>query len=154
MDEVYDLLSAEKKFGDLSNFTKRTTIGLDDVKTSAIKDYNFCCEAFESSYSDYDEMEFRQSELSDEINLLESDIADIEGRIEVLETEKGELEEGSSAYHTVEYEISKLDANLTETITGGNYDTIVVDNDMFKFLEKRGLGSINNILFGYFVGNF
>lgn len=113
LDEVYDLLSAEKKFGDLSNFTQRTTIGLDDVKTSAIKDYNFYCEAFESSYSDYDEMEFRQSELSEEINLLESDIADIDGRIEVLEIEKGELEEGSSAYYTVEYEISKLQEQST-----------------------------------------
>ncbi|MBQ8681359.1 MAG: zinc ABC transporter substrate-binding protein [Bacilli bacterium] len=53
------------------------------------------------------------------------------------------VEEIEHNYETLEYEISKLDANLTETIIGGNYDTIVVDNDMFMFLEKHGLNVIS-----------
>ena len=35
------------------------------------------------------------------------------------------------------YEISKLDANLTETIISGRYNIIVTDNDMFKFLQDK-----------------
>lgn len=46
-------------------------------------------------------------------------------------------------YEDLEYDISKLDANLTETIINGKYNTIVVDNDMFKFLEKHGLKVIS-----------
>ena len=53
------------------------------------------------------------------------------------------VEEIKEKYKDLEYEISKLDANLTETIISGNYDTIVVDNDLFKFLEKRGLNVIS-----------
>lgn len=53
------------------------------------------------------------------------------------------VEEIEAKYKGLEYEISKLDANLTETIISGNYDTIVVDNDLFKFLEKRGLNVIS-----------
>lgn len=53
------------------------------------------------------------------------------------------VEEIEEKYKDLEYEISKLDANLTETIISGNYDTIVVDNDLFKFLEKRGLKVIS-----------
>lgn len=52
----------------------------------------------------------------------------------------GEIEE---RFEKLEYEISKLDANLTETIIGGKYNIIVTDNDMFKFLEKRGLKVIS-----------
>lgn len=48
-------------------------------------------------------------------------------------------EEVEEKYKTLEYDISKLDANLTETIMNAKYNTIVVDNDMFLFLEKRGL---------------
>ena len=53
------------------------------------------------------------------------------------------VEEIKEKYQDLEYEISKLDANLTETIAGSNYKTIVVDNDMFKFLEKYGLRVIS-----------
>ena len=53
------------------------------------------------------------------------------------------IEEIEEKYKDLEYKISKLDANLTETIISGNYDTIVVDNDLFKFLEKRGLNVIS-----------
>lgn len=53
------------------------------------------------------------------------------------------VEEIEKKFNTLEYEVSKLDANLTETIQGGNYDTIVVDDEMFKFLEKYGLKVIS-----------
>lgn len=53
------------------------------------------------------------------------------------------VEEIEKKYDTLEYEISKLDADLTEIIQGGNYHTIVVDNDLFKFLEKYGLKVIS-----------
>lgn len=46
-------------------------------------------------------------------------------------------------YETLEYEISKLDADLTVAISEATYDTIVVDNDLFKFLEKKGLRVIS-----------
>jgi len=39
-------------------------------------------------------------------------------------------------YEQLNKELSKLDANLKETIKYANYDTIVVDNDTFKFLEN------------------
>lgn len=53
------------------------------------------------------------------------------------------VEEIEEKYKTLEYEISKLDAELTETIQNSNYKTIVVDNDMFLFLEKYGLKVIS-----------
>ena len=53
------------------------------------------------------------------------------------------IEEIEEKFESLEYDISKLDANLTETINNGKYDTIVVDNDMFKFLEKHGLHVIS-----------
>ena len=53
------------------------------------------------------------------------------------------VEEIENNYAELEYEISKLDANLTETIRDGKYNVIVVDNDMFKFLEGRGLKVIS-----------
>lgn len=53
------------------------------------------------------------------------------------------VEEIEEKYQTLEYNISKLDADLTESIMNANYDTIVVDNDMFKFLEKHGLKVIS-----------
>jgi len=52
-------------------------------------------------------------------------------------------EEIEKKFETLEYDISKLDADLTETILNANYDTIVVDNDMFLFLEKHGLKVIS-----------
>lgn len=53
------------------------------------------------------------------------------------------VEEIEEKYQNLEYEISKLDAELTETIQNSNYKTIVVDNDMFLFLEKYGLKVIS-----------
>ncbi len=53
------------------------------------------------------------------------------------------VEEIEKNYDTLEYNISKLDADLTEMIQGGKYNTIVVDNDVFKFLEKHGLKVIS-----------
>ena len=53
---------------------------------------------------------------------------------------KEEIEE---KYKTLEYNISKLDANLNETIENAKYKTILVDNDLFKFLEKHGLKVIS-----------
>ena len=53
------------------------------------------------------------------------------------------VEEIENKYKTLEYEISKLDANLTETIIDAKYKIIVTDNDMFKFLEKHGLTVIS-----------
>lgn len=53
------------------------------------------------------------------------------------------VEEITNKFENLEYNISKLDADLTETIGNGKYKTIVVDNDMFKFLEKRGIKVIS-----------
>jgi len=53
------------------------------------------------------------------------------------------VEEIEKKYEELEYEISKLDANLSETIINAKYKTIVTDNDMFKFLEKHGLNVIS-----------
>lgn len=39
-------------------------------------------------------------------------------------------------YEELNKELSKLDANLKETIKYSSYDTIVVDDDTFKFLEN------------------
>ena len=46
-------------------------------------------------------------------------------------------------YEELRYDLSKLDADMKETISLAKYDTIVVDNDMFKFLEKYGLKVIS-----------
>ncbi len=53
------------------------------------------------------------------------------------------VEEIDKLYQTLEYDVSKLDAELTETIQNAKYNTIVVDNDMFLFLEKYGLNVIS-----------
>lgn len=53
------------------------------------------------------------------------------------------VEEIDELYKELEYNISKLDANLNETIESAKYKTIIVDNDMFKFLEKHGLKVIS-----------
>lgn len=52
-------------------------------------------------------------------------------------------EEINENYESLEYDISKIDADLTETINNATYKTIVVDNDLFKFLEKYGLTVIS-----------
>jgi len=46
-------------------------------------------------------------------------------------------------YEELKYDLSRLDADMKETISSSNYKTIVVDNDMFKFLEKYGLEVIS-----------
>lgn len=53
------------------------------------------------------------------------------------------VEEINENYESLEYDISKIDADLTETISNAPYKTIVVDNDLFKFLEKYGLTVIS-----------
>ena len=53
------------------------------------------------------------------------------------------VEEIEEKYNTLEYNISKLDANLNETIENASYKTIVVDNDMFKYLKKHNLKVIS-----------
>lgn len=53
------------------------------------------------------------------------------------------VEEINEKFKDLEYKVSKLDANLTETIIGGKYDIIVTDSDIFKFLEKHGLTVIS-----------
>lgn len=46
-------------------------------------------------------------------------------------------------YVELEYNISRLDSDLTEAIDDATYKTIVVDNDLFMFLEKYGLEVIS-----------
>lgn len=46
-------------------------------------------------------------------------------------------------YEKLEYDISKLDSELTEAINGSTEKIIVVDNNLFKFLEKYGLTVIS-----------
>lgn len=53
------------------------------------------------------------------------------------------VEEINNNYEELEYDISKIDADLTESISSASYKTIVVDNDVFKFLEKYGLTVIS-----------
>ena len=53
------------------------------------------------------------------------------------------VEEINNNFEELEYNISKLDADLTETILNAKHKTIVVNNDMFKFLEKHGLKVIS-----------
>ena len=45
-------------------------------------------------------------------------------------------------YETLKYDLSRLDADMKQTISLAHYDTIVVDNSMFKFLEKYNLNVI------------
>ena len=53
------------------------------------------------------------------------------------------VEQIENNYEKLEYDISKIDADLTETISSATYKTIVVDSDMFKYLEKYGLRVIS-----------
>lgn len=52
-------------------------------------------------------------------------------------------EEINTNYENLEYDISKLDADLTETILNGKYNTIVTDSNMFNFLKKHNLNVIS-----------
>lgn len=53
------------------------------------------------------------------------------------------VEEINKNYDSLKLDISKIDADLTESIKNAKYNTIVVDSDMFKFLEKYGLNVIS-----------
>ena len=53
------------------------------------------------------------------------------------------IEEVNNNYEKLEYDVSKIDADLTEMAKDAKYKTIVVDEDMFKFLEKYGLNVIS-----------
>lgn len=46
-------------------------------------------------------------------------------------------------YEDLKYDLSKLDASLKESINNANYTTIIVDNDLFKYLEKYNLNVIS-----------
>ena len=46
-------------------------------------------------------------------------------------------------YNELQYDLSRLDADMKEDISLATYKTIVVDNDMFKFLEKYDLKVIS-----------
>lgn len=46
-------------------------------------------------------------------------------------------------YDELQYNLSRLDADMKENISLAEYKTIVVDNDMFKFLEKYNLKVIS-----------
>ena len=46
-------------------------------------------------------------------------------------------------YNELKYNLSRLDANIKEAISLAPYKTIVVDNDMFKHLEKYNLKVIS-----------
>lgn len=53
------------------------------------------------------------------------------------------IEEIDNKYETLKYELSSLDALFKETVNYSAYDTIIVDNDVFKFLEKYNLNVIS-----------
>ena len=46
-------------------------------------------------------------------------------------------------YEELKYDLSRLDADMKEDISLASYTTVVVDNDVFKFLEKYGLKVIS-----------
>ena len=46
-------------------------------------------------------------------------------------------------YEELKYNLSRLDADIKEDISLSTYNTIVVDNDVFKFLEKYNLNVIS-----------
>lgn len=53
------------------------------------------------------------------------------------------VEEVENNFNDLQYEISKLDANLTEVIADSNYKTIITDDNTLKVLENRGLKVIS-----------
>lgn len=46
-------------------------------------------------------------------------------------------------YEALKYDLSRLDADIKETISLSSYDTIVVDNNVFNFLSKYNLNVIS-----------
>ena len=53
------------------------------------------------------------------------------------------IREIDNNYEDLKYNLSKLDANLKDTINNAKYSTIVVDNDALLFLEKYNLKVIS-----------
>lgn len=53
------------------------------------------------------------------------------------------VEQVNKNYKELDYNISKIDADLTEMVENASYKTIVVDDDVFKYLEKYGLRVIS-----------
>ena len=53
------------------------------------------------------------------------------------------VEEINSNYEKLNYELSKLDAKYKETIASAKSQTIVADNDLFKYLEKYNIEVIS-----------
>lgn len=53
------------------------------------------------------------------------------------------IEQVDKNYEELEYNISKIDADLTETAENATYKIIITDNDVLKFLEKYGLKVIS-----------
>ena len=53
------------------------------------------------------------------------------------------LEEVEENYENLKFDLSKLDANLKETVNNASYTTIVVDSDLFKYLEKYNIKVIS-----------
>jgi len=53
------------------------------------------------------------------------------------------LKEIDLKYDELKLKLSKLDAYIKTSVNDSNYDTIVVDNDCFKFLEKYNLNVIS-----------
>lgn len=54
------------------------------------------------------------------------------------------LEESiETKYEELKYDVSKIDANLKDVVNNASYDTIVVDNDLLKYLEKYGIKVIS-----------
>ena len=46
-------------------------------------------------------------------------------------------------YEALKYDLSRLDADIKETISLSSYDTIVVDDNVFNFLSKYNLNVIS-----------
>lgn len=53
------------------------------------------------------------------------------------------IEQVNNNYKKLDYNISKIDADLTEMVEDATYKTIITDNDLFKYLEKYGLRVIS-----------
>lgn len=53
------------------------------------------------------------------------------------------IKEVDENYQSLKISLSELDAELKEVVKNSEYDTIVVDNDSFSFLEKYGLNIIS-----------
>ena len=53
------------------------------------------------------------------------------------------VDEINNNYENLKYDVSIVDANIKEVVSNSSYDTIVVDNDLYKYLEKYGIKVIS-----------